>query len=108
MKNAKQSIKNGKGSNTKAHSNTTNRDYYDDTGSGYDYEDEEYGEDYGYGNYYDENSNSAKEGLGMFRSSNKGNHLPSIKDVFFVFGVFRPIAFSRIFSKGVPRTGRDG
>ena len=71
MKNAKQSIKKGKGG---LESNKINKDYYDDAGSGYDYE--EYGSDYG--NYYDDNSDSASEGLGMFRSANKGNHLPSI------------------------------
>ena len=75
LNNVKQSIKKEKGSNARVESNTTNRDYYDDTGSGYVYE---YGRDYGYGNYYDEMSNSAKDGLGMFRSANKGNHLPSI------------------------------
>ena len=102
MKNAKQSIKKGKGG---LESNKTNKDFYDDAGSGYNGYDEEYGNDYG--NYYDDNSASAKEGLGMFRSANKGNHLPSI-NFFFVMFVFKPLAFSRIFSKGVPRSGRDG
>ena len=77
MKNAKQSIKKGKGANIGLRSNKTNKDYYDDAGSGYNGYDEEYGNDYG--NYYDDNSASAKEGLGMFRSANKGNHLPSIR-----------------------------
>ena len=89
-------------------SNKTKGDYYDevdnDVGSGF-YGYEEYGDDYGYGSYYDED-NSANEHLGMFRSAHKGNHLPSKSC--FPCPVFKPLAFSRILSKGVPRSRRDG
>ena len=103
-----QAIKREKESNIGVKSNKTKGDYYDeedtDAGSGYGYE--EYGVDYGYGSYYDEN-NSANEHLGMFRSAHKGNHLPSIIPCL-PCPVFKPLAFSRILSKGVPRSRRDG
>ena len=88
-------------------SNKTKGDYYDpESDASYGYYGYEYGEDYGYGSYYDEN-NSANEHLGMFRSAHKGNNLPSIIPCL-PCPVFKPLAFSRILSKGVPRSRRDG
>ena len=98
-----------KESNIGVKSNKTKGDYHDeaesDAGYGYYEEYEEYGDDYA--SYYDENSNSADDHLGMFRSAHKGNHLPSINRSSFPCDDFNPFAFSRIFSKGVPGIGCD-
>ena len=85
--------KSEKESNIGVKSNKTNGDYHDGADAGYDYGyyeefdtgKEEYGDDYAT-SYYDDyqNSNSAIKRLGMFRSSHKGNHLPSIESVFLV------------------------
>ena len=107
LKNKMQKIKNEKESNIGMKSNKTNGDYLDvaEPDAGYEYEYYEAGEEYSddYARYYDENSNSANEHLGMFRSAHRGNNLPSMSC--FSCHDLRPFAFSRIFSKGVPWIG---
>ena len=105
LKNKIQQIKNEKESSIGVKSNKTNGDYHDAADTEYYGYYEEHGDDYATYYDYDEDSNSASEHLGMFRSAHKGNHLPSMSC--FPCHDFRPFAFSRIFSKGVPWIGCD-
>ena len=106
------SSKREKESSFEVKSNKTTRDYYDDEDVyGYDdygYEAEGYVDEWGsdYGSYYDDDKSSVNDRLGIFRSGNKGNHLPSKS--YFPCLSFNRVAFSRILSKGVPRSGRNG
>ena len=90
-----------------APSNITIGDDYEDQRNeadyGYTYE---YGEDYDYYDYdQDAKDNSLNERLGLFRSANKGNHLPS---KVLSYGSAHTGSFYRILSKGVPRSGCYG
>ena len=83
-----------------APSNITNGDDYEDERNeadyGYTYE---YGEDYDYYDYdQDAKTNSLNERLGLFRSANKGNHLPS-KVLSNIMELFRPDHFTEYFLK---------